>query len=288
MRLIWIISSLLAIQAGVIKREICDGLTVNGVCHGQEILHENLDRPILLLVDLKSNVLYFTYLISNYECSAARLNLDTKEFKNIEGITNGYAQAVDRNSLDVYIGSSDGLYKYDAVDDNVTFIGAEGANILRVYYKDVLYYLLLQSRSVYTFENGVSKKFPDLDNTKVNHFIIDNEFIYFTNNTGLYSQKRGTKDAVWFNFPEVNEGDERGLAVDSKGVVHICMQDGVYVLKQDSWTVEKIVHIDGSQGLAFDKNDNIVYSDATQLVRLLPIGPTYAKQNQSTNMPKLG
>ncbi|KAJ0170618.1 hypothetical protein K1T71_013989 [Dendrolimus kikuchii] len=267
MKLILILSGLLTIQAIVNKGEICDGITVNGVCHKQEILIENLDRPALLTVDLKSNILYFRHKI-HLLSTTARLNLGTKEFKNIEGVIYGYTQAVDRNSHDVYIGGSNSLYKYNAVDDKATFIGAKGANILRVCYKDVLYYSLYPTKYLYTFENGVSKKYPDLEDTKVNEFFIDDGFIYFTNATGLYSQKKGTKDTVLYNSPYIGL---KGFALDTKGMVHICMQDGVYVVKKDSLTVEKIIDLDNAYGCAFDKNNNIVYSDATKLVRLLPV-----------------
>ncbi|KAJ0170616.1 hypothetical protein K1T71_013987 [Dendrolimus kikuchii] len=271
MKLILILSSLLTIQAGVIKIENCDGLTVNGICHKQEILHENLGGPILLSVDLKSNVLYFSYHFPNLLYTTARLSLDTKEFKNIEGVTFGYTQAVDRNSHDVYIGGSDGLYKYDAVADKATFIGVKGAYVLRVYYKDVLYYSSYPTKSLNTFENGVSKKIPGLEDTKVDQFFIDDGFIYFTNDTGLYSWKKGTKDTVLYNSPRpTGFRGSRGFALDTKGMVHICMQDGVYVIKEDSLTVEKIVNLDNAFGCAIDKNNNVVYSDGTRLVRLLP------------------
>ncbi|KAJ0170617.1 hypothetical protein K1T71_013988 [Dendrolimus kikuchii] len=268
MKLILILSGLLTIQATVIKRETCDGVTVNGVCHRQEILHENLDSPASLNVDLKSNILYFRHILRNFEYTIARLNLDTKEFKNIEGVTFGYSQAVDRNSHDVYIGSIDGLYKYDAVDDKATFIGAKNATIWSMYYKDVLYYSLFPMKSVYTFENGVSKKYPDLEDTKVDYFLINDGFIYFINATGLYSQKKGTKDTVLYNSPY---NGFVGFALDTKGKVHVCMIDGVYVVKKDSLTVEKIIDLDYVDGCSFDKNNNIVYSDGAKLVRLLPV-----------------
>ncbi|KAJ0170619.1 hypothetical protein K1T71_013990 [Dendrolimus kikuchii] len=270
MKLILILSGLLTIQAGVVKRETCDGVTVYGVCHKQEILHKNIAYPALLTADLKSNVLYFTYYLPNFARAIARLNLDTKEFKNIEGVTGAFALALDRYSHDVYIEDSDSLYKYDAVDDKAMFIRAEGATIWSVYYKDALSYSsLFPMKSLYTFENEVSKKLPDLEDTKVDQFFIDDAFIYFTNDTGLYSQKKGTKDTVLYNSPRLTI---RGFALDTKGIVHICTIDGVYVVKEDSLTVEKIVDLEQAYGCAFDQNNNIVYSDSVKLVRLLP-GP---------------
>ncbi|KAJ0170614.1 hypothetical protein K1T71_013985 [Dendrolimus kikuchii] len=267
MKLILILSGLLTIQAGVIKREICAGVTIYGVCHKREILYENIRPPFSLAVDQKSNILYFSHELTDFVYTTARFNLDTKEFKNI--VAGGFDQVVDRNSHDVYIGTNYGFYKYDPVDDKATFIGAKDVNTWNIYYNDsILYYVRFPKNTLNTFQNGVSKKFLELQDTNVDDFIIDNEFIYFTNDTGLYSQKKGTNDTVLYNCPcrKVKK-----FTLDTKGTVHICMQDGVYVVKKDTLTVEKIVDIDFVYGCAFDKNNNILYSDFTKLVRFLPV-----------------
>lgn len=271
MKVLLILSGLISIRAGVIKEEQndCPGVKINGVYYEPETLRRELDRPYILAVDYSTNNLYFSYNIKSDtdDFRSARLNINTKEFNNIEGVVNGFAQTVDQKTHDIYIGGSDGIYKYDYGNNQAEIFGAPGENIWNLYFKDVLYYSTFPNQFLYTLEDGESKRFPDLEDTKVDHFVIDNENdMFYTNTTGLYSQKKGTKDAVLYaNTAELKS--MRSLTTDLNGQVFACLEDGIYAVKKSSKSLEKVVSINDGFGLAFDNDNNIVYSDATSLVR---------------------
>ncbi|XP_030032763.1 ommochrome-binding protein-like [Manduca sexta] len=278
MKLFLILSSLLAIQAGVIKEEsieveekVCDGIIINGTYHEQEILHRDLDRPFLLSVDHSTNDLYFSYnvKVDEDDFRSARLNLNSKEFKNIEGVSNGFAQAVDPSTNDIYIGGSDGIYKYDPRNNKAELFAQRGMNIWTLYYKDFLYFSNFPSQFLYVLIDGKSERLAELQDTKVEHFVIDNEDVmFYTNNTGLYGHKKGTLDSVLYK--EIGSIGIRALTTDINGNVYACFSDGVYAVRKATQSLEKIFDIDDAFGLAFDNNNNIVYSDAVKLIRLRP------------------
>ncbi|XP_047032672.1 ommochrome-binding protein-like [Helicoverpa zea] len=259
---------LISTQAGVVKEgNECTGVTINGVYYDAETLREGLDRPYLLAVDYSTNNLYFSYNVKENEdfFKSARLNLNTKEFHNIEDISNGFAQTVDQVTHDVYIGGSDGIYKYNFGENKAELIGEKGSNIWSLYFKDVLYYSVFPAQFLYILEDGQGRRFVDLEDTKVDQFVIDNQDdIFFSNATGLFSQKKGTKDAVLYLESPVL----RSLTTDKNGNAYACLQDGIYTIKKSSTSLEKVLEVDDAFGLAFDVDNNIVYSDATRLVRL--------------------
>lgn len=271
MRAIVLLSSILAVYAGVIKED-CNGVKINNIYHDLEILHKDLDRPYLLTVDYSTNILYFSYTVAENEgeeFKTARINLNTKEFKAITGVNNGFAQTVNQNTHEIYIGGSDGIYKYDYGTDKAEFFGLNDTNIWNIYFRDELYYIVYPSQLLYTYKDGQSLRFKDLEDTKVDSFVIDkNDTIFFTNATGLYSQWKGTKNATLFEgFPNIGV---RGMAVDSTGKVHVCLKDGIYAVNKEKVTLEKVIEVDDAFGLTFDNDNHVIYSDASSLVRLKP------------------
>jgi hypothetical protein len=257
-------------EAGVAKEPTCDGVIVNGVYHEKDIIKEDLDRPYMLDVDYSTNTLYFSYSMKQDDdvFRTAKIELDSKEFSEID-IINGFAQSVDEENNDVYIGSNDGIYKYDHDTNTAEFIGQRGSDIWTIFYKDVLYYSEFPSQFLYTLINGTVVRFKDLEDTKVDHFIIDNEDVmFYTNSSGLYSQKMGTKDAIFYEeFPNVGP---RGITTDKNGNVYICLRDGIYAVDKKDTSLKKTVDVDDCFGLAFDKDDRIIYADWKSIIRLKP------------------
>lgn len=270
MKLIVILCGLISIQAGLIKEDECPGVKINKVYYEPETLLEDLDRPYLFAVDYSTNNLYFSYNIkeNDDEFRTARLNLNTKEFRNIQGVTNGFAQAVDQGTHEIYIGGSDGIYKYDYVKNKAEIIAERGSNIWTLYFKDVLYYSLFPHQFLYVLEDGQPRRFRDLEDTKIDHFVIDNEnYIFFSNNTGLYSQKKGTKDAVLYKESPVL----RALTTDINGNVYACLSDGIYAVRKATTSMERIYDLVDGFGLAFDNDNNFVYGDGSRVIRLKAI-----------------
>lgn len=268
MKLLLIISSFIVVQAGVVQED-CDGVVIDGIYYEREVLKSNLDKPYLLAGDVQSNTIYFSYSTDPKDESfkSAKINVNTKEFEDIKGVTNGFAQAVDPKTHDVFIGGSDGIYKYDSKTNKAEFYGAKDANIWSLFAKDIVYYSEFPAQFLYTLSNGQSMRFKDLEETKVDSFVIDNDDdMFFTNATGLYSQKKGTKNAVLYK--EFIDTGVRGLTVDYFGRVYTCFKDGVYTVRKTTKDLEKLFEIDNGYGVAFDSDNNIIYADSTSLVRL--------------------
>lgn len=275
MKLALILATLTIAKAGVIKEDgttekPCDGVLVNGVYHDKELIKEELDRPYMLAIDTSTDTLYFSYSVKENDdvFKTAKMDLDTKEFNELD-IVNGFAQTVDPKKHVAYIGSNNGIYEYNSKTDTVEFIGQRGSDIWAIYYKDVLYYSEFPSQFLYTFINGSAVRFKDLEDTKVDHFIIDkDDDMFYTNATGLYAQKKGTKDAVLYEeFPDVGP---RGVATDVNGNVFVCLRDGIYSVDKTTHSLTKNVDVNECFGIAFDSDNNIVYADWRSIVRLKP------------------
>ncbi|XP_072933801.1 ommochrome-binding protein-like [Epargyreus clarus] len=271
MQLLVILSSVLIIQARmVLDKTTCDGVIIDNQIYDLEVLKQDLDRPFLLATDYSRNTVYFSYSLNLQDDSfkSAYINLNTKEFGNID-VENGFAQSVDQKTHDVYIGGGDGIYKYDEKSKKSQFFGAKNDSIWAVYYKDVVYFSDFPQQFLYSIIDGETVRVKDFEDTKVEHFIIDNDDVFFyTNYTGLYSQKKGTKDAVLYK--EFPQGGVRGITMDMNGKVYVCQQDGIYSVEKDSVTLKKLVDLDDGFGVAFDNENNIIYSDATNVNRLKP------------------
>ncbi|KPJ14850.1 Ommochrome-binding protein [Papilio machaon] len=259
--------------AAVSKEENCEIISINGINYERETLKTNLDRPYSLAVDYGTNMLYFSYSLKPTDdvFQSVKINLYTKEYSEIEGIENGFVQTVDQINHIPYIGSSKGIYKYDYTKNKAIPFIAFDSDIWEIYYRNnVLYYSDFPAQFLYTITNGERIRFKDLDEMKIIHFLIDdNNVMFYTNATGLYSQPKDSKDA--YLYKELENGDKvRGLTIDIKGHVYACFEDGIYKINTGTGLLEHILEIDDAFGVAFDNNNNIVYSDATSVYHLKP------------------
>lgn len=266
MKLLIILSSIIIAQAAELKFQT-RVIKINGVCYEREDLNDDLLRPLQFGIDRSSNTLYFTYYdTKNHTARAAKYDLNTKELTNIEGIA-GSAQAVDPKTHELYLGGEDGLYKYNKNTNKAEFLGERGSKICNMYYKDTLYYTLCTSERVYTYTNGQATILEDLKDTSVRQFLIDDQdYMYYTNETGVYGQRKGTKNV----FRYIRLGDEvaRGLAADINGDVSVCLGDGIYALNKATKSFKNLFNRKMSYGIAFDTDNNIIFSDWSSLFKL--------------------
>lgn len=278
MKYFLVLACLTIAKAGVLKvedstnKEICDGVIIDNIYHAKELIKQDLDRPYMLAVDNTSNLLYFSYSLQNNAdvFTTAKVDLDDNVFTDLK-ILNGFAQTVDQHTHDVYIGSDDGIYKYNNKKNEAEFLGLSGSDIWSIYYNDVLYFSEFPSQFLYTFIDGEVVRFKDLEDTKVDHFIIDNEnVIFFTNASGLYSQPKGTKDAVFVE--EFGYYGPRGMSKDGKGDIYLCMRNGIFKIDKVEANLNKIADIDDCFGIAFDRDNNIIYADSSNIFRLKSTG----------------
>ncbi|XP_041985840.1 ommochrome-binding protein-like [Aricia agestis] len=243
----------------------CVQITIDGVNYVQELLKDNVDKPYNLVIDKEKDIVYFSYGvdIEKDEFNAAYINLVTKDFATIAGVNNGFTQAVNKKTHEVYIGGRDGIYKYK-VGGKAELIAEKGTNIWYVYFDDILYFSTFPSQFLYTYDGEV-KRFSELENTNVDLFVLDGEDIYFVNREGL---KKKAKDDDIELIEEFAENYPRCL-IENDGEIYLCIKDSVYKLKKQEQTLEKLFNItDNMYGLAIDDDDNIIYSDSSNVYRL--------------------
>nr|QTY40894.1 venom polypeptide precursor [Doratifera vulnerans] len=253
------------------------GVTFDGSSYRKEVVAANLVLASNLAVDHKANVLYYT----NYDAEkgiyeSAKVNLNTKEISKIEELAGPCSFAVDQQHNTVYAGcgafkeiGKPGLHRYDDKVGRFTLIGEETKYIQFVYYKDILYYSPHPSLQLHTFVNGRSAPVKDLA-SEVDQLVIDkdNDKIFY-NDDGLYQQKSGSSELV--HYPATNSS--MALAVDAAGEAYVCdfKSDAIYRLDKAAAGLTKLLDASWCRGLAFDKENNMIYSDSenNKIVRLL-------------------
>ncbi|KAI8433812.1 hypothetical protein MSG28_015777 [Choristoneura fumiferana] len=231
MNLLQALFCIIAIQTTTCDfRKHCEGPIINNIHYSKIVLKNGIYYPRSLAYDHSTTSLFFSYCpdIENYTVRSAKINLNTNVFEDIEGVRNGFVQTVDVNSNDVFIGGSDGVYKYDKLTKIAELYGANGTVIWKLFSKDVVYFSEYPSQFLYKIVDGVVYRLRDLEETKAKNFVIDDyDYLYFTNNSGLFRQKKDTKDAVYY------EGTKdmyiSGLSISNLGDVHASTDNGIYL-----------------------------------------------------------
>ncbi|XP_073965614.1 ommochrome-binding protein-like [Choristoneura fumiferana] len=240
MNLLQALFCIIAIQTTTCDfRKHCEGPIINNIHYSKIVLKNGIYYPRSLAYDHSTTSLFFSYCpdIENYTVRSAKINLNTNVFEDIEGVRNGFVQTVDVNSNDVFIGGSDGVYKYDKLTKIAELYGANGTVIWKLFSKDVVYFSEYPSQFLYKIVDGVVYRLRDLEETKAKNFVIDDyDYLYFTNNSGLFRQKKDTKDAVYY------EGTKdmyiSGLSISNLGDVHASTDNG-HVVGMDEARVPK-------------------------------------------------
>lgn len=278
MIILTILAFVISVNAADIPEE-CDGITVNGVYHEKTILKEGIDRPYILTVDYSSNTLYFSYSLHETDdvFRSSYINLNTNEFGNIEDIPNGFAQAVDQKNHIVYLGGSDGIYKYNEKTKKSEFYAGKNFNIWNLYFNDVLYCINFPTQFLFTVTEDEVKRFKYLEDTKVDQFVIDSdEIMFFTNESGLFGQNKTNPAEKYADMNSI-----RALTTDINGNPYCVYKDGIYVINKKDKELNKIADIEDTFGLAFDNDNNIIYADANTLVRLKASDKICVKQEKN-------
>lgn len=274
MKLLLLLGAIVLVKTTPIA-ENCNAVTVKNspTVHERETLKTGVAQPFMLAVDHSSNTLYFSYTIgplAKHSTISAKIDLETKEFKNISSVPNGFAQAVDNTNNIIYIGGDNGIYKYDPATDTADLYAANNSNIWLLHFHGDLYYAAAHPEEiVHVVKNGESFKVKGLDHMKIDMFAIDkDDDLFYSNETGLYGQRKGAKDADLYKL--YDDASTRGLTTDKNGVVHSCMVDGIYVVNKDAKRLDKIIEMNDIFGIAFDRDNNLIYSDENNVYLLKP------------------
>lgn len=252
------------------------GIRVNGKNHEQKVLINGLDRPYQLSyyeVTATDYVVFFSYNIGNYSESTFAIGYSAKGNLlpvPITKVKNGFATAANHKERLVYLGGSDGVYVHDVktrIGGNETLVSLLIPNhdIWDLFYRDEhLYFIAFPSRRLHKHYSGKTELQEHI-HEKLYNFVIDDDGDTFINNkTGVYMIKKDSKHRIHMKGPKVF----RAFEVDRRGIAHFCGQNGVYVADKDKQELNEIAKIDNIFGLTFDKDNNMIYSDPHQIVKL--------------------
>lgn len=249
----------------------CDTIEIQGKQHSKFTWLQNIDHPYHLAFDKHKEMLYFSYNYgSNEEDTFQVAYVEKKAPHKVHNISiaNGFATAIDQENHVVYIGADRGIYKYHP--DKHENKKINNKNIWSMFLKKELYFITYPKQQLYKInvhknESKSSKVKHNIDGKIYLYGIDGNNNEYFTNNTGLYKIKNGTNDIIHY------EGEKifRALAVNNKGEIHFAGKNGIYVTHKHNHTLEEIAHIRNIFGLTFDQDDNIIYSDAHNIITVL-------------------
>lgn len=252
----------------------CEGIHIRDKFHRKQVLGMGLNRPYQLSYDQTEHRVYFSYNVGKDNEDSFEIGYLIKghhEHRVLKTVENGFATAIDNKNGILYIGSNEGIFK-----KHLKTNGSEVERVITkhdvwdIFFKDHLYFITYPAQHLYKIITEKDKKIAEREkhiHEKIYQFAIDGDNdIYITNDTGLYRIKNGTKDRVWYEGPTVY----RAIEINNKGIAHFSAQNAIYVPNKTNHSLEKIAHIKNLFGITFDSDDNIIYSDPHEIVKLLP------------------
>ncbi|KPJ19519.1 Ommochrome-binding protein [Papilio machaon] len=259
---------LICIQA-VQKNKTCTSIKIQDRWYDKEILWANLGRPFNLYGHKTSNKVFFSYTVpetySDVDFQLAYIDLETREFQNIAGIRGGCSVAIDQANDEIYLGGSDGIYKYNMMTKLADFYKEAGRNIWALFFRRNLFYISYPDQRLHIEVDGKFAVVNEFENFEVDHFhvTVDHENIYFANKTGFYNYDN---DRLKVNV--INDViTVRQISEDNDGDLYICTNLGVYVdLKNEGF--QKVLDYKNIYSLTFDKDNNVIVSDEKRIIKL--------------------
>ncbi|XP_032520626.2 ommochrome-binding protein-like [Danaus plexippus] len=211
-------------------------VTIGGKSYKKSIILADVNIPYKFSIDRKNNILFFCINadeFSDQSFQSVELNLYSGCAKIVPSIRNGFASAVDQTDGTVYLGGSDGVYKYDYQTHDV-----RKPAIIKV------------------------------EEYGVHHCAVDgNDNLIVANPSGLFCLPKGSKSPERIGN---HVGNIRGITTDAKGEPYLIAQDGIYSIDCINNQIKNIFSLDNGYGLAFDKNNMIVYGDERCVAKLIP------------------
>ncbi|XP_072945190.1 ommochrome-binding protein-like [Epargyreus clarus] len=249
--------------------KICDiqSEDVSRQCFVKEVLLTLSHSPNQLAVDKNTNTLYFSFDSGQGEYVPGVFKIDTKKLTVLKGIKDAFSIASHPTIEEIYFGGSHGIYKYNTVLKNLKRLDVTNLDIWWLVIKKKLYFIKFPSLNAYYYENRTVRPIPQLRNNSVNQFLFDEvDNIFFINGSGLYGLNNNSYNAKLLrDHPRF-----LGMAIDNQGLVHLCSEDGIYVISKIVQKVKRILSVQGVLGLTFDKDNNLIYSDSHEIIRLVP------------------
>ncbi|XP_028161262.1 uncharacterized protein LOC114353440 [Ostrinia furnacalis] len=235
----------------------------------KELLTDKYSSPKELAYDSSSRNLFFMYMDDVIQDSGrAYVNVVTKQTGKIKGITKNKATAVDLDSGDVYFGSEDGLYKYDAINKEANSIGLYNLNIMKLVVKNNEMYLLDgNDHMIYKVFNQGTTAVKIGGVTTVMEFDVDYQRnVHFVTMCGLFCAVKGqevvknTVLSLVYNFI-IDEGKTFGLN-----------DEGLHEINCVNGTARKVAELDFvPRSIVFGDYGDIFYAVDDSIYRLRPV-----------------
>lgn len=262
------------------KKPVCEGISVHGKIHKEELLINGINRPYQLSYYKKNktdHLLYFSYNVGLQNASTFMIGY-TEGYTTywaapvptpIPAVKNGFATALNHADDIIYLGGSEGIYV-----QNLTARGSAETHLLipkhdiwDLFFKEHLYFIAFPSRRLYKVHSQNETEIQKHIHEKLYHFVIDGDGdTFISNKSGLYMIKNDTNHRIHIKGAKVF----RAFEVNRKGVAYFCGQNEVYVADKEKHSLVEIATIKNIFGLTFDEDDNMIYSDPHQIIRLLP------------------
>lgn len=247
----------------------CNRVKIGDNWYDRNILWANIGRAYNLNVHRSSNTLFFSYSLpetySDVDFQLASLNIDTRDYQTIAGIRGGCSVAIDQMNDDIFFGGSDGIYKYNLLTKIADFYKEKGKNIWSLFYKKNLFYISYPDQKLHIEYDGKFALVKEFENFEIDHFHVSGvNIIYFANKTGLYKYNNDKMESQ-----VVNELIAvRQIVEDNEGDTYIVSNCGVFIDGKFEG-LKKIMDMKNIYGLAFDKDNNLIYSDEKNVVKLV-------------------
>lgn len=247
-------------------------VVINGDSYKQQIILSGANVPTKLSIDRLTNNLFFCINAdanSHQSFQIVVLNLDTGSKAIIPGIRNGFASAVDPTGS-VYLGGSDGIYQFNYDTHKVFKLPIiSGVDVFDMFFHNWLYFVETANQNLFMWKKGEKLIVEDMEGYGIHYFAITAyEDILFVNATGVYMMRKGTLYPI--TLGGASRGTHiRGVTTDVNGVPYLIAQDGIYAVDMTQRHVERILALENGYGIAFDKDNNIFYSDERSVVKLI-------------------
>ncbi|VVD00292.1 unnamed protein product [Leptidea sinapis] len=240
-------------------------------CFVKQTLASLAHSPNQLAVDKVTNSLYFSFDSGRAEYLPASLKIETRKLTILHGIKDAFAIASDEANSEIYFGGIHGIYRYNTMTKTLRRLVVKNLDIWWLILKKHLYFVRFPSLKAYCYKNRSVEPVRQLQNYTVNQFVFDGDNnIFFINGSGLFGIKKDKSEAVLLK----DNPKFLCMASDNLGHIHLCAEDGIYIISKIVLKVKKVVNVQGVLGMTFDSENNLIYSDSHEMVRLLPI-PTY-------------
>lgn len=251
-------------------RKYCDIVSDDPTkhCYVKETLTSIPHSPNQLSVDKTTNTLYFSFDFGQGEYVPAILNIETKSLSVLKGVKDAFAIANDNTTGDMYFGGSHGIYKYNANKKLLQRLNFNNLDIWWLFIKNQIYFIKFPSLIAFYYVHKNVKPVPELKDNVVHQFVLDkDDNIFFINGTGLFGIKNNDNQAILLrDHPKF-----LGITTDNNGFVHVCSEEGIFVVTSVIQKVKKVINAQGVLGITFDSSNNLIYSNSHDIFRLIPV-----------------